>query len=694
LANGFLLVLSLLLCAPRFTAVAAAQPLSNQVSELLRQQLEPWKTPPPQPAPAPEPLNAPLQQPEVWHTLPPAVGSAPAPDFVGPPAPLSPNGDLTGSIFDIPRVAPPVVPTKSPLVNPSRVLPKLTAGKEVVRATAMLLRFYEGRDYRPAWSDDAGLLSGTDALLSTLRTEVEREGLSPEDYRFAQLTALVQSVRGQLGSVGTPLDPRALADLDLLLTDTFLTYGARVSVGKTKLDRLDASWFAKRQKDDLVQLLETAVDTNRVADILKTLPPEHPEYAQLREALARYRDLAARGGWPLVPAGEKLQSGDRNERVVALRARLRVTGELEVKPRTENSRRGTPAKNKKVPDSNVEEKELFDATVAQAVRRFQRRHGLNADGVLGDGTVAALNVTAGDRVQQIVANMERWRALPPDLGPRHIEVNIPDFSLDVVENRQPVLTMKVVVGKMMERRNTPTFSAEMTYVVLNPYWYVPKSIAEEELLPLSRKDPQYLAKHNFTVHRVQVADKPNADPNAVDGATTSAKTYRYLLRQNPGPTNSLGQIKFMLPNAYGVYLHDTPSKQLFYKTVRTFSHGCIRIEKPVDLAEYVLRGRFPEWSREAILSAIERQKQQTIWLPQPIPVYIQYWTAWVEPDGTVQFRNDIYGYDQVPGARLPISAPKPAPVKTARELQPAVQSVPSQEAQPDHPPLPQTRPIL
>jgi len=314
--------------------------------------------------------------------------------------------------------------------------------------------------------------------------------------------------------------------------------------------------------------------------------------------------------------------------------------------------------------------------------------------VLGDGTVAALNVTAGDRVQQIVANMERWRALPPDLGPRHIDVNIPDFSLDVVENRQPVLHMKVVVGKMMERRNTPTFSAEMTYVVLNPYWYVPKSIAEEELFPLSRKDPQYLAKHNFTVHRVPVADKPNADPNAADGATTSAKTYRYLLRQKPGPTNSLGQVKFMLPNAYGVYLHDTPSKQLFYKTVRTFSHGCIRIEKPVDLAEYVLRGRSPEWPREAILSAIERQKQQTIWLPQPIPVYIQYWTAWVEPDGTVQFRNDIYGYDQVPGARLPISAPKPAPVKTARELPPAVQSVPSQEAQPDHPPLPQTRPIL
>ncbi|MBI3797742.1 MAG: L,D-transpeptidase family protein [Deltaproteobacteria bacterium] len=165
-------------------------------------------------------------------------------------------------------------------------------------------------------------------------------------------------------------------------------------------------------------------------------------------------------------------------------------------------------------------------------------------------------------------------------------------------------------------------------------------------------------------------DKSNADPNAADRAVTSAKTYRYLIRQKPGPTNSLGQVKFMLPNAYGVYLHDTPAKELFAKTVRTFSHGCIRIEKPVDLAEYVLRGS-PEWTRETILSTIERQKQQTIWLPQPIPVYIQYWTVWVDQDGTAQFRNDIYGYDEVPGARLPLPTPKPALAKTEPNVLPA-----------------------
>jgi murein L,D-transpeptidase YcbB/YkuD len=504
----------------------------------------------------------------------------------------------------------------------------------------------------------------------------------------------LQKVRQQLGEE-LPFDPRALADLDLLLTDTFLTYGARASVGKAKLDRMDVAWFAKRQKADLVELLETAVESDRVADILVTLPPQHPGYARLRETLARYRGIVAHGGWPPVPAGPKLQIEDRDERVVMLRARLRVTGELVLKPRNEGNRRGAPSKTKRAPDSGESDTELLDATVAQAVRRFQRRHGLSPDGVVGDGTLAALNVSAEDRVQQIAVNMDRWRALPADLGPRHIDVNIPNFSLEVVENEQPGLRMKVVVGKMMDRRNTPTFSADMTSLVLNPYWYVPKSIAEEELFPLSRKDPQYLAKHNFTVRRVPVVDKRTSDPNATDGMTIAAKTYQYLLRQKPGPTNSLGQLKFMLPNAHGVYLHDTPAKELFNKTVRTFSHGCIRIEKPVDLAEYVLRGS-SEWTRDAILLAIERQKQQTIWLPEPLPVYIQYWTAWVDQEGTVQFRNDIYGYDQVPGTHLPIPEPKILRAKTEPGTQPTVQPEPPQITQPDHQPapLPEVRPML
>jgi murein L,D-transpeptidase YcbB/YkuD len=231
--------------------------------------------------------------------------------------------------------------------------------------------------------------------------------------------------------------------------------------------------------------------------------------------------------------------------------------------------------------------------------------------------------------------------------------------------------MKVVVGKMLERRTTPAFSAQMTHLVLNPYWYVPKSIAEQELFPLSRKDPHYFAQHNFTVRRVPVGEKQVSDPNAVDGTRASTKVYRYLLRQEPGPKNALGRVKFMFPNAYGVYLHDTPSKELFNRTVRTFSHGCIRVEKPLELAEYVLR-ETANWDRAAILAAIERQKQQSVWLPEPIPVYIQYRTAWVDRDGTVQFRNDIYGYDGLPDVSLPITVVRNPRPDIQPETPPAV----------------------
>jgi len=246
--------------------------------------------------------------------------------------------------------------------------------------------------------------------------------------------------------------------------------------------------------------------------------------------------------------------------------------------------------------------------------------------------------------------------------------------------------MKVVVGKIMQERTTPTFSAPMKYVVLNPYWNVPKAIAQKELLPLSRRNPTYFARNNFTVRRIPVGVKQVPDPNATDGSLISVPTYDYLLRQGPGPKNALGRVKFMFPNDHSVYLHDTPSKDLFTRTIRAFSHGCIRIEKPIDLAEYLLQGT-PKGSREAILATLKRNKEQTVWLPEPVPVHIQYWTSWVEDDGSLQFRNDIYGYDRLPGTRrLPAnSVPKPRP-KIRKKPQPQPQIQPEIQPQPQPPP--------
>ncbi|HEX5760666.1 MAG TPA: L,D-transpeptidase family protein, partial [Thermoanaerobaculia bacterium] len=264
---------------------------------------------------------------------------------------------------------------------------------------------------------------------------------------------------------------------------------------------------------------------------------------------------------------------------------------------------------------------VYDAAVEQAVRRFQARHGLEATGTVGKDTLAALNVPAAARARQLEVNMERWRWMPASLGERHIFVNVPAYALRLVEGDRTVLAMKVIVGKDQSR--TPAFSDQMTYLELNPYWNVPPSIYNEEIAPKVAADSSYLARNDMEY--------------VEDGGSVR-------VRQRPGPANPLGQIKFMFPNQFNIYLHDTPADHLFDVAERGFSHGCIRIEKPMELAEYLLRDD-PKWSRAALQEAIDSGESRSLKLPRPIAVHILYWTAWVEPDGTVQFRDDLYGHD-------------------------------------------------
>lgn len=638
------------------TTSLAAPTVSDQVSELLRQQLEAWNTPP------------------VKTELSPSVntpdGNPAAPATSSPQQPP----DTANAEQPIPETPPSATPAeKTSKATPPK--PKLTVGMETLRATAMLARFYQERQYRPAWSDETGPYEQADILINTIQADAAREGLQVGAYRLTKLSKFLHDVRSQTIASQT-LDPRPLADLDLLLTDTFLTYSTNLSVGKTNLDAMDAHWFEQREKTDLPQALQTALDANRLGETLKTLSPQHAGYGQLRDALARYRDIAARGGWPRIPTGFDLRPGDLDERVMALRTRLQITGDFKGPGASATDVSAGRHKNGKGRKKQTLGSNEYDSTLVQAVKAFQRRHGLGPDGVIGGGTLAALNVPVETRIQQILVNMERWRALPQDLGKRRIEVNIPNFTLDVVDNERSVMHMKVVVGEMLEKRNTPAFTAKMTHVVLNPFWHVPKSIAEEELFPLSRKNPRYFTDHNFIVRRVEVGEKQVPSAKASDGSTVSTKIYKYLLKQAPGPKNALGRVKFIFPNPHGIYLHDTPSKELFNRTVRTYSHGCIRVEKPVDLAEYLLHDN-AKWTRESILSTIDLQKEKTVWLPESVPVYIQYWTAWVDADGVVQFRNDIYGYDDAPGAHLPMTSSKNSRPEPTPALQPTLQ-----EAQP------------
>jgi L,D-transpeptidase YcbB len=355
----------------------------------------------------------------------------------------------------------------------------------------------------------------------------------------------------------------------------------------------------------LVVLGFTLLGAQEVASTSLAEPaPTHEGYERLEQALERYRRSAGRSEYEPqakpVPPGPALKPGAEGDRVAALRARLAATAEAES---------AEPLPETELP-------EVFDATLEEAVRAFQERHGLPADGIAGASTLAELNRTAEDQIRKIEVNLERWRRLPADLGERHILVNIAAFRLDAIEDGRSVLDMRVIVGRTHTR--TPVVSSAIERVVLNPSWYVPRGIASKEILPKGRS---YLRRNGFEV--------------LPDGK----------LRQRPGENNSLGRVKFRFPNPFGVYLHDTPSRSLFDRTVRALSHGCVRIERPADLAAWVLRDD-PQWSPEAVQDALDSGRERSVELPEPVPVHIAYWTAWVDDNGTLWFGQDVYDQDR------------------------------------------------
>jgi murein L,D-transpeptidase YcbB/YkuD len=337
----------------------------------------------------------------------------------------------------------------------------------------------------------------------------------------------------------------------------------------------------------------------------------------LEKSLAQYRHLAEQGGWVQVPGGPSLHEGEKNERIPVLKKRLLTSGDL---------------------TATTTQEDLFDPLLTVAVQRFQTRHGLTADGVVGPKTLAELNVPISERILQLAASLERCQPLPQLLEPRHILVNIADFTLKLFEDGKPVLSMPVIVGKTY--RQTPVFSGRIATLVLNPSWEVPHSIATKDLLPKIKKNPASLAKLHLRVFR-DWKGTTAIDPATIDWTNLSVAHFPYRLSQAPGPDNALGQVKFLFPNPYDVYLHDTPARELFQKDARTFSSGCIRLHRPLELAVYLLKGT-QLGSMDSLTAAIAREKTQYITIPAPIPVHIVYMTAWVDPEGTVQFRPDIY----------------------------------------------------
>jgi murein L,D-transpeptidase YcbB/YkuD len=283
-------------------------------------------------------------------------------------------------------------------------------------------------------------------------------------------------------------------------------------------------------------------------------------------------------------------------------------------------------------------------TAEDAIRSFQSHHGLSPSGRLDRATVAAMNVPLAERIRQVQINLERWRWMPDDLGERHVRVNIPEFHLKVIEDQRAVLDIRAIVGRAGDE--TPVFSAQMAAVVFSPYWNIPETIATDETLPEIANDPGFLARNNIEVVRVSNGSPEVVDPETIDW-TDSEELERLSFRQRPGQGNALGLVKFLFPNPYNVYVHDTPADHLFTRVGRTFSHGCIRIEQPIALARYVLRDQ-SRWTPEAIQEAKNAGTEKVVKLTAPIPIHLTYFTAWTDEKGGLNFRDDVYGYDRLP----------------------------------------------
>ncbi len=465
--------------------------------------------------------------------------------------------------------------------------------------------FYQSRGYAPVWVDAHGANARGTALIAAL-ADAGGDGLDASLYR----------VGADEGAAVAAGGTEALAALELGLSTALVRYAHDVSIGRAALRPPDPDLRITPKVIDPTAVLMSAADASDEAAFVSGLAPSGPLYQGLRAALERYRKLEQSGVWAALPAKEALQPGASSPSVRTLRQVLAATGDLQMP---------------------VFDTPTYDDAVAEAVKRFQRRHRLAPTGTVNEATRKAFNVPPAMRVRQILVNMERRRWMPDDLGNPHVFVNLPDYTLAVVENDASVMQMNVVIGKATWP--TPVFSDLIEYLEFNPHWHVPPTILKKEVLPRMRSNPGYASASGL---RVFYNGKP-VDPWAVDWSATRGAGYSF--RQDPGQRNALGRIKFMLPNEFAVYLHDTPSKSLFQRPVRAFSHGCVRVAQPLELAEYLLARNDESWTRSRIERMIRAGNNRAVTLKTPVPVHLTYFTALPDGDGGVQFRNDVYGKD-------------------------------------------------
>lgn len=462
--------------------------------------------------------------------------------------------------------------------------------------------------------DKGGLLwigTGRMPQLIGLMRSAEKQGMFSADYPADHLQKLMDAV--------SRADVKSQAVVEILFSGFFLKYASNLKTGKVLPHKVDPELYWRKKEVDLTDALRAVAAAPDLQKFVEIWEPAIPAYKALKAKLAVFREFERQNSWPKIPNGEVLKPGMDDPRVPILRTRLSVGDG---------------------PDTaaGASESAIYDDALVEKVRQFQELHGLEPDGVIGLKTKVALNIPIAERVRQIIVSMERWRWIPEAFGSDYILVNIAGFHLIRFENGVFAERKKVIVGKPY--RKTPTFSDLIKYLEFNPYWTVPYSIATRDKLPLLQRNPSGLAASGFEVF----SGKQKVDARAVNWTQYSRGSFPFTLRQKPGPKNALGQVKFMFPNRFNVYLHDTPQRNLFDKTFRSFSSGCVRVHQPIDLAEQLLK-RKKGWDRARIDTVLASGKRTVVTLDQPLPVHIVYSTAWLAEDGSIRFYVDFYNRD-------------------------------------------------
>jgi len=475
-----------------------------------------------------------------------------------------------------------------------------------------LQRFYIDRDFHPVWD----LKSSTDLI--DYINDIGAQGLEPKDYHLIALLDLQR-----MGGIQK-------ADFEILLSDAFVILASHLISGKVNPQTIDSEWKTIRREGKPFDVLKRILEGARVKDVLDQLAPDFKTYDKLKSRLADLR-LTSDRVWLTLPSGETLKPGLSDSRIVLLRNRLIESQDLDT--------------------TAFSTSELYDSMLFHGVKKFQRRHGLIPDGNVGKNTVAELNISKNERIDQLIVNLERCRWLPETLGNHYIMVNIPAFELEVVKKGKVEMEIVTAVGKPY--RKTPVFSQKLSYIVFNPYWTIPPTILAKDMLPAQAKNPNHFKNLNIKVLNQSGSE---VDASTINWVAMEGQQFPYMLRQEPGANNALGAVKFIFPNIFNVYMHDTNHREVFIKEERALSSGCIRLEKPLELAEYLLvnNGKLTKIQFDDI---VKNKKDYSVILGEEVMVHIQYWTSFVDETGALNFRKDVYQRDKPVLIALKSNAP-------------------------------------